>query len=502
MGLFSRFLSSVNNDTHQISKNDNNQIKIIKRNDGLATTGLPSFINPQIASFSTSLQCGDGTKLNITTASSLVTGVSSYSGEILIKQIASALKSGYAPLVISSSGKTGKIYQALRLVYPESLLHYISDSNDSGSYNPFGLIPHSRISDFFYRIITTSQQYPTNNMLIRNYINVCVRVFFSSNSAIKSLIIGQINHMSLIQEINHLFEQHIITDTERIQLTSLADSSRDVSVTVLSTFQDYVYKMQRANAVKPSIRVRQTNTPKITILSGNSQNVQTINDTINNAQTYSAINLAMKECIFINVDNNVMGISPNAPYGQCFQWYLSQTLQTEFDSIDELRQTRILLIVENLSSLQLKWFYWLLAMPNCIVLLDYDDFYSLLADAPDLREQLVGRMDRIFFFSMMNSQSAEWASHFFGNHFVPKDVVTDQPARTFVDLLFTPKSIAHDKEEKPWYNSYEIQHLGDSGIVYCRRDKIFKPLYCENGNLYEDKYYRGQFINFCKFGFK
>ncbi|MDR0918197.1 MAG: hypothetical protein LBM93_02955 [Oscillospiraceae bacterium] len=499
MGLFSK-KSLKNRNNH---KTPTQQISIKERTDGLTALGLPSFLSPQIATNPTTLYCGDGTTLNITATSALITGVSSYRGQILIRQLSSAIKSGYTPIVLSSNGKNGEFYRALRSIYPESLIHYISDSNDSGGYNPFVGISPTRIADFFYQLITTFQQFPTNNMLIRNYINVCVRIFFSSGNAFRMLIVGQINHMGLIQEITRLCEQNIITEQEKTQLISLADSAREVSTMVLSIIQDYMYKMQRANATKPSIQIRPINAPKITILGGNNQLVQNnLNITNDNSDTYNMNNITRRECVFINIENIINGIASNAPNAQCFQWYLSRTLQAEFEAISNLKQSRILLIVENLSSQQLKWYYWLFNMPNCITILNYEDYYSALADSSDLREQLLGRMDRIFFFSTMNSQSAEWTSRFFGTHIVPKDIITDQPARNFAELLFSSKAIAHDQEEKPWYNSYEIQHLGDSGIVYCRRDKIFRPLYCENGNLYEDKNYQGQRINFCIFSFK
>jgi hypothetical protein len=501
VGIFSKIKALVNNQNSP--EQSQNQINIISRRDGLSALGLPSHIAPWVLDYPKTLRCGDGTQLPIKATSTLITGLSAHSSEIITRQIVCALREGYTPVVLSSIGKNGGVYDTLRTIYPESAVHYISDSGDSGCYNPFKDISLSHLADFFYHLVTIFQQQPTNNMLVRNYINVCVKVFFVSNNAIRELITGQINHMSLLQELSSMYENNLISEQEKIQFQEIANSARDVSVMVLSVIQDYMYKMQRATASKPSIQIRPSNAPRITILSENRPQIRSPQiSPVGTQGAYNSLCIAVKECLFLHIENEVPGIVSNASNAQCFQWYLSRTLQTEFDATPSLKNTRIFLIVENLSALQLRWFSWIFNLPNCVFMLNYADFYSALADAAELREQYIGRLDRIFFFSMMNEQSANWTSRFFGNHTVEKDIVTDQPARNLAEVFFKPKAIAHDREEKPWFSSYDIQHLAHSGIVYCRSDKIFKPLYCENGNLYEDKNYRGQRVNFCQFHFR
>lgn len=502
MNILSRVKSLVSGSDSSVQR-PNQQINIINRGDGLSVSGLPPYIASWVPEYPKTLYCGDGTHLPITVTNSLITGSSAHRSEILIRQIAKALLEGYTPVVLSSNGKSGEMYSILRTIYPEHALRYIADSTDSGCYNPFEGISPERIAEFFYHLTTTFQQQPTNGMLVRNYINVCVRVFFASGNAVHGLIMGQINHMRLLNEIASMCENNLISEQERMQLQDIADSSRDASVLVLSVIQDYMYKMQRANASRPSIQIRQANVPQISIQRINGQQVQPQQIvTQRNSGTYNARKVIQRECLFLNIENDVPGVVFNAPNAQCFQWYLSRTLQTEFDAAPNLKNARILLIVDNLSSLQIRWFLWLSLLPNCVFLLNYEDFYSTLADAAELREQLIGRTDRIFFFAMMNEQSASWASRFFGTHTVEKNIYTEPPVRSFSDLFFRPKAVTHDQEEKPWFNPYEIQHLVDSGIVYCKRDKVFQPLYCENGNLYKEKNYRGQKINFSKFSFR
>lgn len=202
------------------------------------------------------------------------------------------------------------------------------------------------------------------------------------------------------------------------------------------------------------------------------------------------------------MNNEISRNFDHVPNEQCFQWYLSRTMQMDINAKTEIQTERILLIIENINAAILKWFWWLIELPNCVLLLNYEDFYSKIADSEEYRQQLVSKMDRIYFFSVLEEQSAGWASRFFGTHMVPKVVVTDQPYRDWRDIIIRPRTYAHDEVEKPWFSTHEIQHLGNSGIVYSKSDKIFTACYRENGTTYRDKKYRGKRVNFCPFCFR
>lgn len=487
----------------QAQSSGRQQIRIIKRNDGLTSAGPPSLIAPWVSSFTRTLQCSDGTDLPIRTTPSLVTGTSAHKKEILTRQIASAIRDGYTPIVLSANGQQSEVFNVLRTIYHESAINYISETINSGCYDPFGNLPQSIIIDFFYQMVSILQQQSTNGMLIRNYISTCVRVFFANLNSVGRLITGELNHMRLMQEIQLLYQNNMITEPERIQLESTANSAQSVSVTVLSVIQDYLYKLHGVSASKPTIQLHTVQTPHIKILNSHGQNLRQLQPSVmTDVARYDLSVINERKCILLQVDNEAPRDLNNIPIEQCFQWYISKTLQMEINAKPEIRNGRILLILDNLSSIMLNWFWWLIDLPNCILLLNYDDFYSKLADSQERRQQLISKMERIYFFSVIDEQSASWASRTFGTHTVPKVVVTYQPYRQWIDLLIKPKAYAHDEVEKPWFSTHEIQHLGNSGIVYSKDDKIFKPCYRENGETYEDKSYKGRHVNFCTFSFR
>lgn len=487
----------------QIQAPGRQQIMISSRSDGLTIAGLPSFVAPWVSDFDGTLRCKDGTDLPIRTTPTLITGSSANKDEILIRQIASAVRSGYTPVVLSSDGRQGSVYQVLRTIYPEAAINYISKSMDSGCYDPFGSIPLSEVENLFYQMVITFQQQPGNSMLIRNYVNVCVTVLFADWNAVDRLMAGQLTHMELLEEIRRLHQNGIITDQSRMSLENTANSAQSVSVMVFSVIQDYLYKLHRTSASRPVIHISNGGAPRITILNSNGENVRPVQmraqDTANR---YDLSTITDKKCLFFQIENELWRSQNNLPNEQCFQWYISKTLHMEMNARPDVRNRRILLIIENMRSTLLDWFWWLMDLPNCALLLNYEDFYSALADSQERRQQLIGMMDRIYFFSVIDEQSASWASRTFGTHMVPKVVVTDQPYREWTDLFFRPRSYAHDEVEKPWFSTHEIQHLGNDGIVYSKQDKIFTAHYCENGKIYVDRSYRGQHVNFCTFGFR
>ena len=124
-------------------------------------------------------------------------------------------------------------------------------------------------------------------------------------------------------------------------------------------------------------------------------------------------------------------------------------------------------------------------LQNSVLLFNYSDFYSLLTDSNDLRENITGRMDRIYFFSHINSFSAEWCSRFIGVHSVTKKSKTIRAAETWSDIFFPKPDITETEMDEPWYKKEEIQRLGNAGIVYCKDDFKFR-----SGN------------NFCQFQFQ
>jgi hypothetical protein len=491
---------------------------ITTRTDGLTASGLPQFISPAVKSVSNTILCNEGTTLRLPPLSSLITGTSSNREYVLQMQIASAICNGYTPIVLSSNGQRGEAYSALSTMYHPHGINYISDSNESGFYDPFGGVSHSRIEEFFFQLVNMSQQQPPNSLLSRNYINVCVRVFFASSNALSGLVTGQLNHMRLIQEIRNMNT----SEQQKATMLDSANSAQSVSVTVLSVIQDYLFKMQRACTSRPSIQINPTtpspNAPRITIRSTNGQTVRpggiTILSDINrpvqpvqqavqplSSNGFNASAVGEHKCFFLHVDNEVPRVFGNVPNVQSFQWYLSKTFQMEMDAKPSVKNNRILLLIEDLSSEMLDWYRWLIDLPNCILLLNYKDYHSKLADAPERRQQLLERIERIFFFSITNDASAQWTSEFFGSRTVPKIVRTDVPPRDFWEMIFRQQSVAHDEQEKPWFSKHEIRHLGDKGIVFSLRDQIFEPCYLEGGSTYGDKSYHGR-VNFCTFSFR
>lgn len=500
MELLKKLRTLLNGDC-QSQRPSQQQIVITGRGDRLSGMGIPAFIAPWISNFARTLKCSDGTDLPIRTTSSLVTGTSAYKDEILTRHIVSGILDGYTPVVLSSDGQQGEVFSILSTIYPEFAVNYISEYVNSGCYNPFVHIPNHCIVELFYQMVMELQQQMVNGMLVRNYIDVCVRVLFCDPNTVGNLITGQINHMGLLQEIQHLYQNNSISEQTRVQLENMANSAQSVSVAVFSVIQDYLYKLRRISAARPTIQIHSVNTPHITILDADGQNLRPHQGLPTNAG-YDLSAIHEGKCIFIQVDNKSSRNSINHPYEQCFQWYLSKTLQMEITAKPEVRNERILLIIENISSTVLDWFWWLIDLPNCVLLLNYEDFYSKVADSQEHRQQLIGKMDRIYFFSVLDEQSAGWASRIFGMHKVPKEVITKSPYRDWTDIFINPRTYTYDEEEQPWFNTHEIQHLGDSGIVYSKRDKVFTACYCQNGRMYKDKNYMGRHVNFCTFSFR
>lgn len=497
LNLFQNFANLIGNSSSLLRFPQGEQrITINARSDGLSLSGLPQFIAPQVADYPTGLRCCDGTDLDAQVINTLITGKSSYRGEIISRQLICAVKHGFTPIILSSKGRAGEAYQILRTIYTEEAIHFISDSEDSGIYSPFAGMPEAEIVEFYHKLAMAFQPQPVNQMLVRGYISVCVKIFSISPSAVGRMVSGQFDHMGLLEEIHELQLRGRLSNQESERLQSVADSARSVSVYVLGVIQDYLYKVQHSSARGSTVSY-QTGGPQITILRNNGRSVLTAND----RRKWNAAGLKRRESIFVSLKNYLPGVPSDAASAQCFQWYMSKTLLTEFESMSNEQAVRLLIVVENLGSLPLQWFSWLFDITNSVILFCYEDFYSKLSDAPGLRQQFMGRMNQIFFFSLMDYESAEWASSLFGTHFVAKDVVTDHPPSSLIEIFLPKKSVAHDQERRPWYDPVEIQRLGDSGIVYCQDRHVFKPLYCENGNLYIDRNCRGQKVNFCMFTF-
>ncbi len=472
------------------------QIIISGRSDGNSLMGIPTFVAPWILDYPRKLKCNDGTDLPIRTTSTLVTGESAYKDQIITQQIVCAIRDGYTPVVLSGDGREGEVFKILQTIYPESAINYISETN-SDCYAPFENISHNNIVDFFYQMVMELQQQPGNGMLIKNYINVCVKVFFLSKSTVGNLINGQLDHMGLLIEIQRLYQSNMISEQSRRQFESIVNSAQSVSVTVFSVIQDYLCKMKHVFGLKPRIQIYNRNIPHIDILNTNIQNPLS-----RGVDGYNFSTINERRIIFVHVENEVSRNLNNLPNEQCFQWYLSKTFQMEINARPEIRNARILLVLENISLVMLNWFWKLIDLPNCVLLLNYDDFYSKIVDSQERRELLISKMERLFFFSVMNEQSAGWVSRMFGEHDVPKVVFTDQPWREWTDILIRPRTYTHDEMEKPWFSTHEIQHLSNNGIVYSKRDKIFKACYLENGKVYIDKKYKGVRVNFCTFSFR
>ena len=420
------------------------QISIINRSDGLTSSGLPSHVNSQIVTYPNTLLCGDGTNLPVKTTNTLLSGSSTNRNEIVYRQIADAIKKGFTPFVLSSQSKSGELYNILRTIYAENALNYIASNDSSDYYLPFLGMSQSRVADFFYQLATTlNPQATSNSMLFKRYIDVCVKVFYSSSTTVQNLINGNIDHFGLLNEITALRNNNRISPDEEIILHRTADSAQSVSVSVLSIFYDFMYKMRFSFSPKPS------------------------------KFPFNCTKLTEKKCVYLHIDT-LTGVHSNVPFAQCYQWYLSKTIEAEFLANASLPNQYLLIVVDNLNGTILRWFTWMLEMQSSVSLLIYNDYYSLLTDSNDLRESLAGRMDRVFFFAHINSASAEWCSKFIGERTVLKrSKITPAPS-TFTDLIFPRPTIAESESEEAWYKKEEIQRLGNAGIVYCKDDFIFK----------------------------
>ncbi|MBD5525395.1 MAG: hypothetical protein HDR04_13455 [Lachnospiraceae bacterium] len=492
--IIKKALDRPSNDSHQIVIREGASLSQ-RRNLNLADW---------VYSFDNTLKCSDGSSLPIDNVNALITGDSLYKNEIITRQIVAGLLKGYTPLVISANGKNGLLYNVLRTIFDESSINYISEEYSSKRYSPFSGLTIDEVTDFFYGLVCDFQTDQINGMLVRNYVSVCVSVFFANGKAVSDLLTGQLDHMRLLHEINRLYDTGEITESVRQQYTYAANSAQSVSVPVLSVIQDYIYKFRKISNSKPTIRIRSVNTPQIRILgtNGNSQiNISPHNTNVNDKGICLSDIMAGK-CLYIEIKNDVTRNLRNSLNEQCFQWYLSRTLRLEIESRIELKNRPLMVIVDNLSDTMVNCFWGIINLPNSVRIINYDDFYSKLSATQDYRQQLIGMAETMYFFSVINEESAAWASRTFGTHMVPKVVVTNQPYREWTDVFFPPKSYAHDEIEKPWFSGHEIQHLGNMGIVYSRRHKIFKPYYRENGKTYVDQNYKRQRVNFCLFEFR
>lgn len=449
MGFVSKVKALLNNNQNQP------QIIIRSRSDGLTKAGLPSYIEQNINNYPKTLRCGDRTELPFKTSNTLISGKSVNRDEILYGQIAAAMRNGYTPVVLSSKGKEGEIYRVLRTIYYESDISFIANNSSSDYYLPFSGMEQSRIADFFYSLTTTiNLNAAANGMLIKKYIDVCVKVFCVSSEALAHLIEGRIDHMGLLNEIDLLRTNNRITAQEEVAMRNSIESAQAVSVTVLSIFYDFMYKMRFSFSAKPL------------------------------KFPFNCSKIINKMCIYMQIEN-VSGLQNNAPYAQCYQWYLSKVIESEFQANSLLPSQKILLIIDNLSGNQLRWFSWMCDLQNTILLMNYDDYYSLLTDYNDLRESFAGKMDRVFMFSHINSNSAEWCSRFIGVHSVIKRSTTKHPPKNWVEVFISPApDVTETEVDEAWFKKEDIQRLGNAGIVYCK-DMVFR-----NGN------------NFCKFQFK
>jgi len=418
------------------------QIVINNRSDGLSLSGLPAHISPEIVNYPKYLLCGDGTKLSVKDAPILVSGISDYRKEILYRQIASAVSHGYTPFVLSSNGRTGEIYSLLRTIYYENDIFLISNDSSSGYYLPFMAMNPFDTADFFYQIaVTINPGLSTNSMLVKQYINVCVAVFCRYSRTVQSLWAGQFDHTTLIEEIRRLGQEGRLNASECSRLITSAEAARSVSIAVLSVFYDVMYQLRNPLSAKTG------------------------------AFPFNFGKLADQRCVFVSVGNSGGFQQQNL---QCYQWYLSKILEQEYRTKQTLHRQNILLIVENLNSTNLRWFSWVEEISNCQILISYQDFYSLLSDAPDVRERLISKVERIYLFSHMNVTSAEWCSRFIGEHMVTRYTQTTRGATNLSEILFPITDVSQTEETEAWYKKEEIQRLGNAGIVYCRSENVFR----------------------------
>lgn len=333
-----------------------------------------------------------------------------------------------------------------------------------------------------------------------------------SSNALGELMTGRINHTILKRHIAELN----VPENEKQELRDLADSSASVSASVLSMIHDYMNIMKHP-CTSPVRNNDPGNTPRITINrppanTGYSGRIVIQGGTYSqgNPDHYSSsvndpgfdlTDIAKRKCLFINLsDYNIR--SPDGSLNpKCFQCFLSNTLQFEKEIKPFALSGRLCFIVEELSSGILKWYKWLLDLPNSIVYFNYQDFYSKIADAAELRQELISMVERIFFFTITDAASAKWVSDFFGSRNVEKISSTDLPPNDFWDIIFRKRTYTHQEEEKYWFSQHEIRQLRNKGIVFSLRDRIFKPCYLERGETYLDRHYRKK-VNFCTFTFK
>lgn len=420
------------------------QITVRSRSDGLSVSGIPAHVNPQIASIPGNLLCKDGTQLPIRVSNTLLTGTSAIRGEIVHLQLANALKAGFIPLVVSSRRQMSGFFEALRLIYYEEDIHVISETNHGDYYLPFlGMAP-ADMADFFYRVaVTLNPVAVANSMLYKRYIDVCVRLFCNSSESMRRLTMGQMDHFALLNEIVRMREDDRITPHEESMLRSMADSAQSVSVDVLSVFHDFMYRMRRAFSRKAG------------------------------RFPFNSSRLTEHRPVFVDL-GLVSGVQPNAPFAQCYQWYTSSVMEAEFQANPNLANQRLLVIFDNLGGTELRWFSWMIDMPNSVMLFHYDDYYSQLSSSEDVREALAARMERVFFFRHINTRSAEWCSNFIGMRSIMRRSTTTRASQSWTDLLFPARDIHEQEVEEAWFKKEDIQRLGNAGIVYCSEGAVFR----------------------------
>lgn len=477
---------------------------IVIRNQNTLRLPRNRYVPEWVYDFDATLKCSDGSSLRIDAVNTLITGNSLYKNEIIIRQIVAGIAKGYTPLIISANGKNSLLYNQIRSIYDESSIDYISEDFSSKRYDPFQGLNVNDVIEFFCGLVFDLQTDQMNGILVKNYVRVCVSIFFFNGNAVTNLINGQLDHMTLLREIDRTCEQGRITERVKNEYINAANSARSVSVQVLSVIQDYLFKLDRNNNTRPSIRIHNDSVPKIRFLNTNGiQQVDNIRRNTESSTNGTCLSeLVGGKCMYFEIKNEAARNFRNSVNEPCFQWYLARTLKLEIDLRYNLKNRPIMLIVDELSATMVNWFWDIINISNSIKLIIYDDFYSKLSSIPEYRSQLIGIAENIYFFSVVNDESAAWVSRFFGNHMVPKVVATTQPTEGLLDLLFPPTSYSHDKEEKPWFSGHEIQHLGNMGIVFSRSNKIFKPYYRENGRTYVDRGYKRERVNFCLFEFE
>jgi hypothetical protein len=251
------------------------------------------------------------------------------------------------------------------------------------------------------------------------------------------------DHLQLLHEISRLRDSNRITLQEESALRGMADSAQSVSVAVLSVFYDFMYTMRHTFSLK---------TGKF---------------------PFNSSCLAGKRPVFLDIEP-VAGVPPNAPFAQCYQWYVSSVMEAEFNANPSLASQRLLVIFDNLGSTELQWFLWLLGLPNSVIMLHYDDYHSLLSSSEELREALAARMDRMFIFRHISARSAEWCSNCIGLRSIVRRSTTTRASQSWTDLLFPSRDVHEQEVEEAWFKKEDIQRLGDMGIVYCSEGAVFR----------------------------